>query len=128
MRSDQGSLFAGSIMEENAQMQLRHILDKPDAPSSDDSENFGKLKAAYESCLDDATIKERGSQPLEKMIAQLEEIYSTSDASSVKVDDNLTETILYLLESGVLALATPTIAVGLHLSFPLHCLFTVLDF
>lgn len=112
MRSDQGSLFAGTIMEENAQMQLRHILDIPDAPSSADLENFGKLKAAYESCLDDSTIKKRGSKPLEKMIAQLEKIYSTSDMFDREVKDNLTETVLYLMESGVLALATPTVAVG----------------
>lgn len=118
MRSDQGSLFAGTIMEENAQRQLRHILDVPDAPSSADSENFGKLKTAYESCLDDSTIKKRGSEPLEKMIAQLEKIYSTSGTSSREAKENLTETVLYLMESGVLALATPTIAVGC-LHFPI---------
>lgn len=112
MRSDQGSLFAGTIMEETAQMQLRHILEAPKAPSSADSENFDKLKAAYEACLDDATVRKRGSEPLEQILAHLEKVYSTTGVSDRGAKDSLTDAVLYLMESGVLALATPSVSVS----------------
>lgn len=112
MRSDQGSLFAGTIMEETAQMQLRHILEAPKAPSSADSENFDKLKAAYEACLDDATVKKRGSEPLEQILANLEKVYSTTGVSDRGAKDSLTDAVLYLMGSGVLALATPSVSVS----------------
>lgn len=103
MRADQGSIFAGTLMEEDAQTRLRHILEAENAPS-EDSENFEKLKAVYNACLDESAVSKRGSEPLEKMLAKLEDIYSLS---SVSVKDGLTDAVLYLMKSGVEALAAP---------------------
>lgn len=103
MRPDQGSIFAGTVMEEIAETQLRHILKNSDAPSSADSENFGKLKTAYEACLDESAVSKRGSEPLEQVLAQLDEIYPSSDR---EVKNNLTNAVLYLMKSGVEALAS----------------------
>lgn len=90
-------------MEEDAQTRLRHILEAENAPS-EDSENFEKLKAVYNACLDESAVSKRGSEPLEKMLAKLEDIYSLS---SVSVKDGLTDAVLYLMKSGVEALAAP---------------------
>lgn len=109
MRPDQGSMFAGTVMEENAETKLRHILEASDGPSSADSENFGKLKAAYEACLDESTVSKRGSEPLEQMLAQLDEIYPSSDR---EVKNNLTNAVLYLMKSGVEALASSSPSVS----------------
>jgi len=111
MRPDQGSIFAGTAMEENAQTRLRHILESPDAPSSEDKENFGKLKAAYQACLDESTINKRGSKPLERVLAQLEESYSIKGVSSRDVKKNLTDAVLQLIKLNVEALIVPSVSV-----------------
>lgn len=120
MRPDQGSIFAGTIMAENAQTRLRHILESEQAQlpgrSSPDSENFQKLKAAYTACVDEATVKERGAKPLEDILARLEEIYHTSSVSVHSPKENLTNAVLYLMESGVEALVSSYIAVRGKLS------------
>ncbi|OJJ51714.1 hypothetical protein ASPZODRAFT_88397 [Penicilliopsis zonata CBS 506.65] len=112
MRSDQGSLFAGTIMAEESQTKLRHILEASKAPtasssSSDDADNFNKLKDAYDACINDATIKERGKKPVDDMLASLEKIYSASSSSTKGPTKHLTDAILYLMEGGVEALVSP---------------------
>ena len=102
-------MFAGTVMEDNAETQLRHILEASDAPSSADSENFGKLKATYEACLDESTASKRGSEPLEQVLAQLDQIYPSSDR---EVKNNLTNAVLYLMKSGVEALASSSPSVS----------------
>ncbi|XHF97821.1 hypothetical protein AWENTII_001397 [Aspergillus wentii] len=101
MRPDQGSIFAGTYMSENAETRLRHILESSEAPESADSENFEKLKAAYDACLDEPAIKKRGSKPLDDILADIEKIYPASSASSTGTKDGLTELQLHLLESGI---------------------------
>jgi endothelin-converting enzyme len=113
MRPDQASVFAGTYMEENAQMRLRHILESPNAPgeatlSSADKENFQKLKAAYDACTDVEALKQRGSKPLDEMLAQIETIYPTGGKDSQK---NLTDAILYLISIDVSALTAFSISV-----------------
>ncbi|ODM22075.1 hypothetical protein SI65_02921 [Aspergillus cristatus] len=110
MRPDQGSIFAGTAMAENAQTRLRHILEAPDAPSSEDKENFGKLKAAYQACLDESTINKRGSKPLEHVLAQLEDIYSMKGVSNRDVKKNLTDAVLQLIKFDVEALVVPSVS------------------
>lgn len=98
-------------MEENAQTRLRHILEASDAPLSEDKENFGKLKAAYEACLDESIISKRGSEPLEQVLAQLEEIYSLKGVSDRDVKNNLTDAVLHLIKFNVEALVVPSVSV-----------------
>lgn len=111
MRPDQGSIFAGTSMAENAQTRLRHILEAPDAPPSEDKENFGKLKAAYQACLDESTISNRGSKPLEHVLAQLEDVYSVKGVSDRDVKKNLTDAVRQLIKFDVEALVVPFVSV-----------------
>lgn len=123
MRSDQGSIFTGTSMAENAQMRLRHILESDQTQSeasSPDSENFQKLKSAYGACLDESAVKERGSKPLEDVLAQLEHFYSTRSVSETDSAKNLTNAVLYLTEIGVEALVDTSI--GVRQAFLPHCL------
>ncbi|KAL1961596.1 hypothetical protein VTN77DRAFT_1422 [Rasamsonia byssochlamydoides] len=115
MRPDQGSIFAGTIMQENAQMRLRHILESPQVPgdaakavqASADSDNFYKLKAAYDACIDVSALQKRGSKPLEDVLAQIEKIYPLGDGDS---HENLTDAILYLIKIDVQALTAFSIS------------------
>ncbi|KAB8212336.1 hypothetical protein BDV34DRAFT_231853 [Aspergillus parasiticus] len=105
MRPDQGAIFAGTMMGENAQTRLRHLLSssKPSDPA--DSNNFEKLKAAYTACMDESTVTKRGSKPLDNMLAELEKIFLRDSISLKGSDTDLTKAILYLMESGVEALS-----------------------
>ncbi|KAG2413971.1 hypothetical protein HFD88_003162 [Aspergillus terreus] len=104
MRPDQGSIFAGTLMAEASQTRLRHLLESNDPP---DEPNFAKLKAAYDSCMDEKKISERGSEPLDKLLDSIEQIYSTGRPSVQGSATNLTDVILFLMESGVDALVAP---------------------
>lgn len=110
MRPDQGAISAGTMMSENAQTRLRHLLSssKPSDPA--DSNNFEKLKAAYTACMDESTVTKRGSKPLDNMLAEFEKIYSRDSISLKGSDADLTKAILYLMESGVEALVSPFVA------------------
>jgi hypothetical protein len=112
MRSDQGSIFAGTIMAENSETKLRHILEQQDAPDASDEENFKKLKAAYDACLDESTVRSRGSKPLDEMLAGLQDIYPTKGGLVSGSQDHLTGALLYLMASGVEALVSSGITVS----------------
>ncbi|KIW32984.1 uncharacterized protein PV07_04489 [Cladophialophora immunda] len=108
LRPDQGDAFTGTIMAENSQMLLRHILEAPypglsahsyfspaaldGATGSVDKENFDKLKAAYDACLDEDTIKKLGVAPLVEIVNTTSNHFSSGDLSS---------TISFMLETGM---------------------------
>ncbi|KAL2706048.1 hypothetical protein AAEP93_001298 [Penicillium crustosum] len=106
MRPDQGSIFAGTIMGENAQTRLRHILERTEAPQSSDADNLKKLKAAYNACLDEATVNERGSKPLTNILDELKTIYPPQAGLVKGAQDHLTSALLYLANAGVEALTS----------------------
>ncbi|KAJ5924650.1 hypothetical protein N7466_008837 [Penicillium verhagenii] len=110
MRSDQGSVFAGTMMAEAAQTRLRHILERSEAPESADAVNYKKLKDAYDACLDESTIRERGTQPLVEVLTELQTVYAANDEAKARTEDNLTDAILFLLKKGVEALASPGVS------------------
>lgn len=89
-------------MVEEGQARLRHILEASESPDPSDSENFNKLKAAYNACLDESTIKKRGTKPLDDMLAQLEKTYPPNSDKGAK--ENLTDAIMYLTGIGAEAL------------------------
>ncbi|KIW95732.1 uncharacterized protein Z519_04317 [Cladophialophora bantiana CBS 173.52] len=108
LRPDQGDAFTGTIMAENSQMLLRHILEAPypgssahsyfspavldSATGSVDKQNFDKLKAAYDACLDEDTIKKLGVAPLVEILNDTSTHFSSGDLSS---------TISFMLKSGM---------------------------
>ncbi|KAA8646364.1 M13 family metallopeptidase [Aspergillus tanneri] len=104
MRPDQGSIFAGTFMAEEAQSRLRHVLESPEDPEPSDAKNMGKLKAAYSACMDEAALKDRGSKPLQDLLASFKKVYAVGSTTSADV--NLTDAILHLMESGVEALVS----------------------
>lgn len=111
MRSDQGSIFAGTLMDENAETRLRHILERSQSPDAADTGNFKKLKAAYSACLDESTARKRGSEPLIGLLADLQKIYPTKSGLVTGSQHHLTNAILFLIKSGVEALVAPSVSV-----------------
>lgn len=113
MRPDQGAVSAISIMAEEGQTKLRHILEASEAPDPGDSDNFGKLKAAYNACLNESAVEKRGTKPLDDMLANLDEIYPAGPGSKkLGVKENLTDAVIYLMETGTEGLVGFSIGVS----------------
>lgn len=110
MRPDQSSVSTLSIMAEDNQSRLRHILELSEAPDPSDSENFQKLKAAYNACLDESAIEKRGSKPLDDMLAELEKAYPAGSGKDVK--EGLTDAMIYLMGINTEALVEASISVS----------------
>ncbi|KAL4921881.1 hypothetical protein BDW62DRAFT_98133 [Aspergillus aurantiobrunneus] len=103
MRSDQGAIFSGTFMQETSQARLRHLLETSEPSSPDDSHIFEKLKAGYKACLDEVAVKQRGTEPLKKMLEDFEKIYRLG-TSLEGSETGLTDAVQYLLKSGIRAL------------------------
>ncbi|KAL8997778.1 MAG: hypothetical protein Q9169_003027 [Polycauliona sp. 2 TL-2023] len=84
LRPDQDSVSSGSVMYEASQETLRRLLEAPysdtrlskvsSSPSADRL-IFGKIQSAYDSCMDEETIKQRGSEPLLDVLRKVDEYY-----------------------------------------------------
>lgn len=83
LRADQGSSFTGTIMAENSQQILRHLLESPypidnqrvEIDSEAKHEIFDKLHDGYESCINEDSIKQLGSAPLLNILRNIEKLY-----------------------------------------------------
>ncbi|KAH8727731.1 peptidase family M13 [Phaeosphaeriaceae sp. PMI808] len=121
LRSDQGDAFTGTIMSEQSELLLRHILEAPYPKDSQhsyfspmqlkasgksaDEANFDKMKATYDACLNENQIKEEGAAPLVKL---LEEIKKAYPVNALKTSDShaLKDAILVLAKYGVSTLVS----------------------
>ncbi|KAK0107823.1 hypothetical protein ONS96_003612 [Cadophora gregata f. sp. sojae] len=129
LRPDQGDAFTGTIMSENSQMLLRHILEAPypgdskhssfspaqllETLSSVDQQNFDKLKAAYDACMDEDTIKKAGAKPLLEILHEVADMFPVKESafskrSPILAQDkrDISSTLLYLAKLGVPALVS----------------------
>lgn len=113
-------------MSENSQMLLRHILEAPypdktvqaefspqltaATSESADKQNFDKLKAAYDACLDEDTIKKYGVTPLLEILNETSSRLSAQscpNSKAISEQNALADTVLYLANLGVSAFAAP---------------------
>lgn len=118
LRADQEDAFTGTFMAESSETMLRHILEAPypgsskhssfspaqlvETLSSADQDNFNKLKAAYQACIDEDTIKDKGVKPLNDILHEVADIFPIQET---KLDrDELANTITYLAKIGVTSL------------------------
>lgn len=82
LREDQSDLFTGTIMNEQSQVLLRHVLESPSPgePLEDDKNgriekvNFHKLQDAYRACMDESAIQAQASSPLIDILRNLQKI------------------------------------------------------
>ena len=123
LREDQSDVFVGTIMAENSQLLLRHVLEAPIAKNTItvrevvDEENFNKIHDAYSACLKETEIKKIGSSPLLNILLKIEELFPASrpdqrglipsmelphQKSIVYEGENeLSNTMAYLMDIGV---------------------------
>ena len=138
LRADQGSSFTGTIMAENSQRILRHLLDSPysiesqsiEVDSSSKQQIFSKLQDGYKSCMNEERIRNRGSSPLLDVLRKIEELFpakrpqETSHSFPIMSSDNqkdisiesenqLSIAVAYLTQIGVSALLDFSIGVCL---------------
>lgn len=130
LRPDQGSLSTGTLMAENAQQILRHVLESTYSVDHDiaiaseaDKEIFEKLQSFYDSCMNEERLKEIGSAPLLTILRDIRELYPVESqheaekagcsscmgaqqllSNSSKTDRELSETMIYLASIGVTSL------------------------
>ena len=127
LRADQGAAFTGTIMEEDSQQILRHVLESPysvdeykiEIDSSAKRDIFEKLQTAYNACMDEGVIKDLGSTPLLEVLRKAEELFPAArpDTHSLpslnnmnqkglflKSEDQLSKTLTYLTSIEVDAL------------------------
>jgi endothelin-converting enzyme len=114
LRSDQADIFTGTIMAEQAQSILLHIFDAEQAENatacpgtSVEDKNFCKAKAAYDACMDEATIEKQGVKPLQTILDKVVELYPIEGSD----ENSLTDTIGYLSDIGTEALLSIYISV-----------------
>ena len=126
LRADQGGAFTGTIMAEDSQQILRHVLESPysvdsytiETDSSAKRDIFEKLQTAYNACMDEEVIKDVGSAPLLEILRKVEELYPATrpdhdsfpllksmDQKGLKSKDakenQLSETLTYLTSIGL---------------------------
>ncbi|KAM0275049.1 hypothetical protein ACHAQH_007610 [Verticillium albo-atrum] len=106
LRSDQGDAFTGTIMAENSQLLLRHILEAPYPKSAEsdsaDEGNFNKMKSAYDACLNEDAIKSSGIKPLKQTLDKLADVFPSDTTKSLE------DAILFLHKYGI----APLVAAG----------------
>ena len=132
LRADQGGAFTGTIMRENSELLLRHILEAPfpqaNKVPSVDEQNFGKLQDAYGACMDETKIKKKGSAPLLDLLFRIEELFPAGRPHSgvdtfvapmqqqkslwYSRERELSNTIAYMMSIGVESMLSFMIAVG----------------
>ncbi|TAQ86241.1 hypothetical protein B7494_g5451 [Chlorociboria aeruginascens] len=129
LRPDQGDAFTGTIMDENSQMLLRHILEAPypeeskhssfspaqlvSSLSSVDQQNFEKLQDAYNACMDEDTIKHVGIKPLLEVLHQVVAMFPVQESAfskraplELEGNEQIAETVVYLTKLGVTSLVS----------------------
>ena len=83
LRADQDSAFTGTLMQENSQTVLRHVLETPfsdshpriDPDASPEAGIFSKIKDAYDACMDEERLRGLGSGPLLDVLRKIEELF-----------------------------------------------------
>ena len=124
LREDQSDVFVGTIMAENSQLLLRHVLEAPIAKNTIrdretvDEENFNKIYDAYNACLNETEIKKIGSSPLLNILLKIEELFPASRPNQMRGlvpsmdhpqqksivyegENELSNTMAYLMDIGV---------------------------
>jgi endothelin-converting enzyme len=83
LRPDQGDMFTGTLMVEDSQTILRHILEGDASEiASVDRPNFEKLKADYDACMDEKTIQDKGIEPLKELTEHVKKLFAASKEAS----------------------------------------------
>ena len=83
-------------------MQLVHTS------KSADEENFDKMKATYDACMNEDVIKEAGTAPLLEVLRQIVELFpaANSDAITSAHSPAIRDTVLFLAKLGISALVS----------------------
>ncbi|OTB04317.1 hypothetical protein M426DRAFT_320912 [Hypoxylon sp. CI-4A] len=118
---DRSSYSTGTMMSENGQTTLRHILESlypTDSQhssfspqnlfalaASTDEENFNKIQQAYNSCLNETNLQKVGVEPLVALISQVATSFPVTESDSGLLEEAdyaaLSETVLLLEKMGV---------------------------
>ncbi|CAI4212311.1 unnamed protein product [Parascedosporium putredinis] len=114
---DDGSnlAFTGTIMAENSELLLKNILqdDYPEksihsyfsparlasASRNEDKENFDKMKAAFDACLDEGKARDLGDEPLNRILDEIKK-----SVPSWRRSGYVKDTVLLLAKQGIAAL------------------------
>jgi endothelin-converting enzyme len=95
---------------------LHAVLENPYASNStftidskiSDEANFKKMKAVYDACMDENTIKSYGVKPLQDLLKQFDAVFPQEPVSSMgNYKDELTRALSWLAERSIFPLIRP---------------------
>lgn len=126
LREDQDGAFTGTLMAEQSQLLLRHILEarqadkrgNPTAVSDADKANFEKMEKAYKACMGETAIKNAGVRPLLEVLYRIEDLFPADhphtgerselpsselshEGSRPEVDHQLSDVVIYIAKIGL---------------------------
>ncbi|KAF2670943.1 zincin [Microthyrium microscopicum] len=114
-RADQASISIGSIMSDTNRNILHSILTNPYPVNSSlsgdklkyDKANFDKMKAAYDTCMNEDKIKEYGVAPLVKILNEFDKVYPVKGPNPTKDNkEELTNALIWLANNDVSGLVS----------------------
>ena len=140
LRADQGGVSTGTIMAEDSQQILRHIVEssysvddyKIEIDSSAKRDIFEKLQTAYKACMDEEVIKDVGSAPLLDVLRKVEELFPAARPGTdffpllknmdqkgllLKGENHLSKTVTYLTSIGIDPLISSYVTFGSQFVF-----------
>jgi endothelin-converting enzyme len=119
-RPEQSRLSVSSVMSDTISDLLHAIMEGPYAENTTfagqsrelDKQNFKKMQTAYRTCMNEDTIKSYGVAPLRNILEELEKVYPVKVPAAQGVDDELTNTLIWLAKRGISALVSTSTGVS----------------
>ncbi|KAI8638269.1 hypothetical protein BD408DRAFT_423262 [Parasitella parasitica] len=96
------NIFSGSFDDFYDRTHASLSTQLPDPEKLIDKQNFGKVKSLYDSCMNEALIDDRGSEPIYPLLKEIRDMFPASKGSSDS--RRLTQTLSFLAKRGIGAL------------------------
>lgn len=100
LRPEQGRISTDNLLQDRSDEILSAYLNatKPPIDTPADVENFAKLKAAYDACMDVDTIQKAGFAPIQAMLADVAALYPVNGSET---ETPLQDVMVYMLRHGM---------------------------
>lgn len=97
------SIFSGTFDNFYDRTHSSFTTQLPDPEKLIDKQNFEKVKALYDSCMNEALIDNRGSEPIYPLLKEIRDMFPASSKGSSETR-RLTQTLSFLAKRGIGAL------------------------
>ncbi|TID22410.1 endothelin-converting enzyme [Venturia nashicola] len=118
-RADQAAVDVISTMEDVNQDLLHEILEGQYVGNASlsantiaiEKENFGKMKSAYKTCMNEDAIKAYGVKPVRDLLEEFEKVYPMAGPEPSADKEGLTKALIWLKKNSVNAIVNPGVTI-----------------